>query len=294
VFTGGESTLPYLRAFQVGLFLSKEEDAVKAAIEHGIPAGLIYGGPDNPTKPGGTPILAFDGDAVLFSDEADQVYKQEKLPGFDAFEHKNSDVPLPPGPLHKFALALEEVRQPHPIDSPPFRIALVTARDLKYCERPMRTLRKFGIRVDQAAFCGDMSKRIVLEELRPLIFFDDTKRNCDDACISTPTAIVPAITQKIVTTVSSSTDSSKWPDTFMGICKMFLRKDYSEAEPIVTKWYDENLSSLTDEALESFMAEFQRSADGTPPGRQRRAPAASNSDVSKLVQFLDQLKSKHG
>ena len=291
VFTGGENTLPYLRAFEVDLFLSKEEDAVKEAIQNGIPAGLIYGGPDNPEELGGTPIMAFDGDAVLFSDEADRVYKQEKLPGFDAFEREHLKVPLPPGPLHKFALALEEVRQGHPIDSPPFRIALVTARDLKYCERPMRTLREFGIRVDHAAFCGDMSKRIVLEKLRPLIFFDDTKRNCDDACISTPTAIIPAIEQKIATTVSSS---PAWPATFMGICKIVLRKNYTEAEPLVTKWYGENLSSLKDEALASFMVEFERSANGTPTGRQRRASAANNTDLAKLLQFLEQLKLKHG
>lgn len=157
VFTGGQTTLPYLRAFMVDLFLSKEESAVREAISAGISAGLIHGGPEEPEQLDGTPVFAFDGDAVLFSGDADQVFQKEQMAGFEAFEFENLGTALPPGPLQKFALALEELRAGCSIENPPFRIALVTARAVTYSERPLNTLREWGIRVDQSFFLDGMS-----------------------------------------------------------------------------------------------------------------------------------------
>src|ERR1017187_3001590 len=128
IFTGGQPTLPVLEAFKVDLFLSKEEPAVKQAISAGISAGMIYGGPEEPEFLDGTPVFAFDGDSVLFSGDADQAFRDKNMEGFEAFEFENITTALPPGPLHKFALALEELRAGCPIDKPPFRIALVSAR----------------------------------------------------------------------------------------------------------------------------------------------------------------------
>ena len=130
VFTGNGDPLPYLEALKVGLFLSSEERAVNDALAAGISAGLIHGGPEVAKQLDGTPIIAFDGDAVLFSDQSDKAYKAGKLAGFKAHEIEKANIPLPPGPLHKFAVALEKLREKYPIDAPPFRIALVTARDL--------------------------------------------------------------------------------------------------------------------------------------------------------------------
>lgn len=170
VLTGGRDPLAHLKTLKVGLFLSSEENDVKGALKEGLSAGLIHGTPEFAQQLDGTPIIAFDGDAVLFSDQSDQVYKQRKLLGFRAYETENANVPLPPGPLQKFAMALEKLREAYPIGSPPFRIALVTARDIEFCERPIRTLRSWGIRLDHATFCTDMSKAVELAALKPLIF----------------------------------------------------------------------------------------------------------------------------
>lgn len=295
VFVGGQDLLPHLHALKVDLFLSKEEEAVKSALSSGISAGLIHGGPEEPEPLDGTPVIAFDGDAVLFSDEADKVYKQEKLAGFEAFEFQNAKTALPPGPLHKFALALEKLREGYPIDAPPFRIALVTARDLNFCERPMRTLRERGIRVDQAFFCSDMSKGVELAALKPLIFFDDNPKNCADACVSTPTVRVPLPDEaKLVIAISSApVGRNKRPDRFMGVCKLFLKKTFDENEPLLRQWHEESLGELSDEAFVKFTDELERSANGTPAGKQRRAAGARNEDVTKLLQFLQNLKNKH-
>jgi 5'-nucleotidase len=97
VFTGGQPILPYLKAFQVDLFLSKEEQAVKDAIAAGISAGLIHGGPEDPELLDGTPVFAFDGDAVLFSGDADQVFREKAMAGFEAYEFDNLATALPRG-----------------------------------------------------------------------------------------------------------------------------------------------------------------------------------------------------
>ena len=271
VFTGGQDTLPWLRAFKVGLFLSKEETAVRNAIAHDISAGLIHGGPEKPEPLDGTPIFAFDGDSVLFSGEADEVFKEKKIEGFEAYEYENLRTVLRPGPLHTFAKALEELRTGYPIDNPPFRIALVTARALSYSERPLRTLRERGIRVDMSFFLDGISKGALLSELKPLIFFDDSMKNCDDACRSTSTARVPVLeNSKLVIKLSSGTPARS-NERFFNICRLYLKKNFDERESILRIWQEEHLSGLNDDAFDKFTAELERSARATPAGKQRRA-----------------------
>ncbi len=300
VFTGNGDPLPHLKALKVGLFLSSEEHAVIEALKAGISAGLVHGGPEFAQELDGTPIIAFDGDAVLFSDESDKAYKQGKLPGFRAHEMAKADVPLPPGPLHRFAMALEKLREKYPIQSPPFRIALVTARDMEFGDRPIRTLRQWGIRLDHATFCSDMSKAVELAALKPLIFFDDNHRNCVDASASTPTFRVPIVEQlvtaseeKAVVTLSSNRSGSNRPEKFLGVCKIFLRKSFGNHEPALREWQQEHLTDLSEEAFENFAAELERSAKGTPAGKQRRAAGAKNEDLTKLLAFAANLKRKY-
>lgn len=290
VFTGGQDLLPHLRALQVDLFLSKEAAMVKAALEADISAGLIYGGPARPEVLDGTPVLAFDGDAVLFSDQADQIYRQRQLAGFEESELQNARVPLPGGPLRRFAQALEELRADYRIDAPPFRIVLVTARDFTYCERPMRTLRGWGIRIDEAFFVSDMSKSVELAALKPLIFFDDSTKNCADACASTPTVQVPVLEQPLATVISVGDR----PRQFTTVCKLFLKKTYGQHEATLLKWHDDHLGGVSDQAFAGFVQELERSATGTPRGRERRAAGAKNEDAEKLVLFLENLLKKHG
>jgi 5'-nucleotidase len=294
VFTGGGDPLPHLKALKVGLFLSSEEAAVSAALAAGISAGLIHGGPEFKGELDGTPIIAFDGDAVLFSDQSDQAYKQGKMPGFRAFELENANVPLPPGPLKKFAMALERLRENYPIDSPPFRIALVTARDIEFCERPIRTLRDWGIRLDHATFCSDMSKAVELAALKPLIFFDDSMKNCDDASICAPTVRIPVLQETLVLTMSSTGErNTARPERFLTVCKLYLRKGFGEHEQALRVWHDDKLAGLDDDTFDRLAGELERSAKGTPAGRQRRAAGPENEDFEKLIMFLENALRKH-
>ncbi|MDX2181104.1 MAG: 5'-nucleotidase [Bryobacteraceae bacterium] len=302
VFTGNGDPLPHLKAYKVGLFLSSEEEAVRAALAAGISAGLIHGGPEVAKELDGTPIIAFDGDAVLFSDESDRVYQRREMAGFKEHENKHANIPLPPGPLHKFAIALEKLREKYPISEPPFRIALVTARDLEFCERPIRTLRKSGIRLDHATFCGGTSKTVALAALQPLIFFDDSIRNCNDASASAPTVRIPPheepltheLPEKVSATLSSTRDDkSSRPERFLSVCKIFLRRNFADHEPTLRLWQQEHLTDLTDQAFEDFSAELERSVRGTPAGKQRRAAGAKNEDFTKFLLFIANLKRKH-
>jgi len=293
LFTGGQDVLPYVKALDVDLFLSKEESAVRSALAAGISAGLIYGGPLNPEPHQGVPVLAFDGDAVLFSDAAERVFQESKLEGFAESELRNATVPLPPGPLSRFARALEELRTGTPIESPLFRIALVTARDLTFCERPIRTLRSWGIRIDQGFFVSDMSKGVVLAALKPLIFFDDSKRHCDDAAISTNTARVLPLDLPAPAQPSISPASEKRPEQFTAVCKLFLKKNFAPHESTLLTWHEQHLGALSNAAFQAFVQEARRSVEGTPRGLQRRASAAKNEDFSKLIIFLENLLKKH-
>lgn len=294
VFTGNGDPLPYLQAFKVGLFLSGNEGDVTNALRAGISAGLIHGGPDTVGNLDGTPIIAFDGDAVLFSDESDKEFVKGEMPGFTAYERANIDVPLAPGPLGNFAVALESLRDSYPIDSPPFRIALVTARNLEFGRRPIKTLRIRGIRLDQAAFCGNMSKAVILGALKPLIFFDDSTRHCDDALSITPTIRIPKLEEEPAPAPSPIDDQrSRRPDRFLSVCRIFLRNNYPEHEPALLEWQQEHLLDFTDEAFDRFTDEFERSSKGTPAGKQRRAAGAKNEDLTKLLMFLGNLKRKY-
>ena len=159
----------------------------------------------------------------------------------------------------------------------------------------MRTLREWGIRVDQAFFCSDMSKGVELAALKPLIFFDDNPKNCADASVSTPTVRVlsPEDAMLVIAISSPLPAPDARPDKFLGVCKLFLKRTFDENEPILRQWQEDNLTSLTEEGFAKFTDELERSAKGTPVGRQRRAAAAKNDDVEKLLQFLQRLKSKH-
>jgi 5'-nucleotidase len=250
----------------------------REAIAFGISAGLIHGGPERPELLDGTPIFAFDGDAVLFSGEADTVFREKNMEGFEAFEFDNLETALPPGPLQKFALALEELRAGLPIDTPPFRIALVTARAITYSARPLRTLRGWGIRVDQSFFLDGMSKGTLLSALKPLIFFDDSLKNCTDASASTPTVRIPIEEPAKQLVIALSSGAGRSAERFLQVCKLVLKKTFDQDEPELRMWQEGKLTGLTDEALEKFTAELERSAIGTPRGgAATRTPAASGA-----------------
>ncbi len=194
-FTGGEAVSKYLNAFDVDLFLSATEEDVQAAVESKVASGLIYEGSTKNADENLNQIrIAFDGDAVLFSEESELIYQQQGLDAFVEHEKKNANQPLPEGPFAKLLKTLSYLQ--FQLDglgegATLIRTALVTARNSPAHERVIRTLRAWNVRVDETFFLGGVSKDQVLKAFSPHIFFDDQHLHCDDAAKVVPTARVP-------------------------------------------------------------------------------------------------------
>jgi 5'-nucleotidase len=195
-FTGGEPVARYLNAFDVDLFLSATEEDVQAAVESNVASGLIYDGPSaNPQNPLEQIRIAFDGDAVLFSQESEMIYQQQGLEAFIEHEKINAEKPLPEGPFAKLLKTLSflqfDLNSNKQQSVPPIRTALVTARNSPAHERVIRTLRTWNVRIDETFFLGGVPKDRILASFSPHIFFDDQHQHCDAAAKLVPTARVP-------------------------------------------------------------------------------------------------------
>ena len=173
VFTQGRSPFRYLRPLGAHLFLSANEDDVSEALAAGFPAARVLtesvlAGSNYPDEV----RIAFDGDAVLFSDEAERVFQAEGLDAFQLHETSKALQPLPDGPFKPLLAALHRLQQ---ASTPAMKIrtALVTARSAPAHERAIRTLMKWDIRVDEAMFLGGLPKGEFLREFEPDFFFDD-------------------------------------------------------------------------------------------------------------------------
>jgi 5'-nucleotidase len=190
VFTSGESPYRYMQAIGTGLFLSGHDEDVRQTLDAGFAAALIL--PGAPNRPGGEQLrIAFDGDAVLFSDEAEKVYQSEGLEAFARKEKQRADTPLPDGPFKPLLQALHDIQSAYPIDNNPIRTALVTARSAPAHKRVILTLRKWGIRIDEALFLGGKPKGPFLAAFGADIFFDDQQVHCDSAREHVATGHVP-------------------------------------------------------------------------------------------------------
>lgn len=192
-FTNGDESWRYLGAFHCGLFLSSEPADVTAALRDRFPAALLLGPPEGiGTDPDPGPVrIAFDGDAVLFSDEAQRVYDEGKLPAFYEHERRRADEPLPPGPFRPFLDALGRIQARFGADDAPIRTALVTARDAPAHRRVITTLRSWKVRIDETFFLGGIAKVEVLRVLKPHIFFDDQSEHLEAAASAVPSGHVP-------------------------------------------------------------------------------------------------------
>lgn len=190
--SGGAPLAPYLKAFHVDLFLSGYEDDVQCALQGGVAAALLYDRPEDPLAPAGEIRIAFDGDAILFSDEAERIFQADGLEAFARHEAERAREPLPAGPfarlLHKLS-ALQQAARREGITS--IRTALVTARGGPAHERVIRTLLAWGVEVDEAFFLGGVPKTEILAAFRPHIFFDDQAAHCERAAARVPTGRVP-------------------------------------------------------------------------------------------------------
>ncbi len=193
-FTRGESTHPYISAFGAHLFLSAEPDDVRKALEAGFAAATILPSVSIPSTGRDKPLqlrIAFDGDAVLFSDEAERIYKQDGLDAFHSNEAMTTKRPLPGGPFKNFLAMLHRIQLDYSEDTSPIRTALITARGAPAHERVIRTLRAWSIRIDEALFLGGKDKGEFLKAFGADIFFDDQQKHCESARQHVATGHVP-------------------------------------------------------------------------------------------------------
>ncbi|MEN9437728.1 MAG: hypothetical protein RIR09_2383 [Pseudomonadota bacterium] len=189
-FTRGESPWRYLKPLKANLFLSTHLSDVRAALEAGVPAAQVY--PQSAHASAAHPHevrIAFDGDAVLFSDEAERVFHAQGLNAFQQHETDNVALPLPDGPFKPLLVALHRLQQ---AATPQMRLrtALVTARSAPAHERAIRTLMNWNIAVDEAMFLGGLDKGEFLREFEPDFFFDDQTGHIESAAKHVPSGHV--------------------------------------------------------------------------------------------------------
>jgi len=188
-FTGGAAPYRYMRPFRCQLFLSANPVDVAEALDNGMAAASILPAAASPNR-GSVLKFAFDGDAVIFSDEAEQVYQEEGLAVFAESEQKSADKPLSGGPFKPFLEELHRIQSEFPKGESPIRLALVTARSAPAHERVIKTLRAWHIRIDESLFLGGMSKAEFLAAYEADIFFDDQAEHCQLASEVVPSAHV--------------------------------------------------------------------------------------------------------
>jgi 5'-nucleotidase len=189
-FTSGESPYQYIQAFGAHLFLSAHAEDVQHALGAGCAAAMIL--PSRASNENERDLrIAFDGDAVLFSDESEKIYQTQGLAAFTEHEKRESKKPLSVGPFAGFLRALHQLQQHFPEKECPVRTALVTARQAPAHERVIRTLRNWQIRIDEALFLGGLKKAEFLHAFKADIFFDDQKGHCQLASEHVTAAHVP-------------------------------------------------------------------------------------------------------
>jgi 5'-nucleotidase len=172
VFTSGQTPYPYVPAFGTHLFLSADPRDVRQALQAGVAAATIVSGVTCANESSQLRI-AFDGDAVLFSDESERIYQAHNLDAFNDNEIKSANTPLLGGPFKPVLAALAHIQSLFPVIDAPIRTALVTARSAPAHERVIRTLRAWNIRLDEALFLGGLNKSEFLRAFGADVFFDD-------------------------------------------------------------------------------------------------------------------------
>lgn len=187
-WTSGNDLSNYLKAFKVDLFLSANDTDVVNAIKNGVAAAKILPSHESVHNSLGDQVrIAFDGDAVLFSEESELVYKEHGLEAFIEHEKSNMHNPMEQGPFAKFLFTISKIQDKFKDKVSPIRTALVTARGAPTHERVIKTLNAWGVRIDEAFFLGGTDKYEVLEAFGADIFFDD-----QDVHLNLSLSVVPS------------------------------------------------------------------------------------------------------
>lgn len=190
-FTNGASPYRYLSAYGASLLLSTNAADVRSALAAGHAAATILPGASS-GRDSGQLRIAFDGDAVIFGDEAERVYQAEGLDAFAISEQAAANQPLSGGPFRPVLEALHKIQSAYPIENNPIRTALVTARSAPAHKRVVLTLREWGIRIDEALFLGGLPKGEFLRIFGADIFFDDQQVHIESARRHVAAAHVPS------------------------------------------------------------------------------------------------------
>ena len=190
-FTAGESSADYLEAFDVDLFLTTNESDAQKVIDSSVCASAVLSTPPEYKCeiPDGQVRIAFDGDAVLFDESSELVYKENGIEAFHKNEEQSQNIPMNAGPFAEFLkkLASLQERLPMKMEFSPVRIAIVTARNAPSDLRVIKTLRHWGVYVDEAFFLGGIEKSKILQSFKAHIFFDD-----QDVHLHTSSLVVPS------------------------------------------------------------------------------------------------------
>ena len=189
-FSGGDSPYRYVSAFACHLFLSTNADDVRNALDNGMAAATLLPS-QGATNASDELRFAFDGDAVLFSDASERIFKEQGLDAFTENEKNSAHKPMDAGPFKRFLEALQGLQAEFPSGECPIRTALVTARAAPAHERVVRTLRDWNVRIDESLFLGGLSKGDFLKSFGADVFFDDQQVHCTSASEYVATGHVP-------------------------------------------------------------------------------------------------------
>jgi 5'-nucleotidase len=220
-YRGGADPVALLRAYRTNLFLTAEPDDAEAAIRAGFPAGLIMEPPDVDGAEEDGICIAFDGDAVLFSDESEMIWQHEGRDAFFANESRLAQIPMEPGPFRPLLETIGRLQENFSEQECPVRVALITARTAPAHMRAINTLRDWNVRVDEVHFLGRIPKAEILEVVKPKIFFDDQLSHLTPARSRTPSARVVAAS---LGTPSASDSPQLFSDTMVPVATRSPRR----------------------------------------------------------------------
>jgi len=193
-FTAGESSADYLEAFDVDLFLTTNESDAQKVIDRAVCASAVLNiPPEYKCESNDEQVrIAFDGDAVLFDESSELVYKEEGIEAFHKNENEAQNRPMKEGPFAAFLIKLAKLQErlPMKMEFSPVRIAIVTARNAPSDLRVIKTLRHWGVYVDEAFFLGGLEKSKILKSFKAHIFFDDQDVHLKNSSLVVPSGKV--------------------------------------------------------------------------------------------------------
>ncbi|XP_003276013.2 cytosolic 5'-nucleotidase 1B isoform X2 [Nomascus leucogenys] len=176
--TGGKNPIGYLKAYLTNLYIATDTEKVQEAIQEGIASATMFDGAKDMAYCDTQLRVAFDGDAVLFSDESEHFTKEHGPDKFFQYDTLCESKPLAQGPLKGFLEDLGRLQKKFYAKNQrllcPIRTYLVTAKSAASSgARVLKTLRRWGLEIDEALFLAGAPKSPILVKIRPHIFFDD-------------------------------------------------------------------------------------------------------------------------